>query len=118
MPHHSEVRLARLKLFEPMKSSAMNATNGIISQPSQYSVTETINRLEAVLQAKGITIFVRIDQQAEAEKVGLILRPTQYHEKITFKTCPPESPSPHCSCFLFRHDFGFSGVGQLLASGC
>jgi uncharacterized protein (DUF302 family) len=55
----------------------MNTTNGIISQPSQYSVTETINRLEAVLQAKGITIFARIDQQAEAEKVGLSLRPTQ-----------------------------------------
>ncbi|HEY9727188.1 MAG TPA: DUF302 domain-containing protein [Chroococcales cyanobacterium] len=55
----------------------MNATNGIISQPSPYSVTETINRLEAVLQVKGITIFARIDQQAEAEKVELSLRPTQ-----------------------------------------
>jgi uncharacterized protein (DUF302 family) len=55
----------------------MNANNGIISQPSQYSVPETIDRLTAVLQAKGITIFVRIDQQAEAEKVGLSLRPTQ-----------------------------------------
>jgi uncharacterized protein (DUF302 family) len=55
----------------------MNANNGIISQPSPYSVTETIDRLEAVLQAKGITIFARIDQQAEAEKAGLSLRPTQ-----------------------------------------
>ena len=55
----------------------MNTTNGIISQPSPYSVTETIDRLEAVLQAKSITIFARIDQQAEAEKVGLRLLPTQ-----------------------------------------
>jgi uncharacterized protein (DUF302 family) len=55
----------------------MNANNGIISQPSLYSVTETIDRLEAILQAKGITIFVRIDQRAEAKKVGLSLRPTQ-----------------------------------------
>lgn len=55
----------------------MNANNGIISQPSQYSVPETIDRLTAVLQAKGITIFARIDQQAEAEKVGMSLRPTQ-----------------------------------------
>jgi uncharacterized protein (DUF302 family) len=55
----------------------MNANNGIISQPSPYSVTETVDRLEAILQAKGITIFVRIDQQAEAKKVGLSLRPTQ-----------------------------------------
>jgi uncharacterized protein (DUF302 family) len=42
--------------------AAMNVNNGIISQPSPYSVTETIDRLEAILQAKGITIFVRIDQ--------------------------------------------------------
>lgn len=55
----------------------MNITNGIISQPSPYSVPETIDRLAAVLQAKSITIFIRIDQQAEAEKVGLSLRPTQ-----------------------------------------
>ena len=54
----------------------MNA-NGIISQPSPYSVPETIDRLTAILQAKGITIFARIDQQLEAEKVGLSLRPTQ-----------------------------------------
>ncbi len=55
----------------------MNTTNGIISQPSPYAVPETIDRLAAVLQAKSITIFARIDQQAEAEKVGLSLRPTQ-----------------------------------------
>lgn len=55
----------------------MNANNGIISQPSSYSVPETIDRLTAVLQAKNITIFARIDQQAEAEKVRLSLRPTQ-----------------------------------------
>ena len=53
----------------------MNANNGIITQPSLYSVTD--DRLEAMLQAKGITIFVRIDQRAEAKKVGLSLRPTQ-----------------------------------------
>ncbi|OKH42893.1 hypothetical protein NIES2101_32125 [Calothrix sp. HK-06] len=55
----------------------MNANNGIISQSSKYSVTESIDRLEAVLQAKGITIFARIDQQAEAEKAALSLRPMQ-----------------------------------------
>jgi uncharacterized protein (DUF302 family) len=55
----------------------MNANNGIISQPSPYAVAETIDRLAAVLEAKSITIFARIDQQVEAEKVGLNLRPTQ-----------------------------------------
>jgi uncharacterized protein (DUF302 family) len=55
----------------------MNANNGIISQISPYSVTETIDRFVAVLQAKSITIFARIDQQIEAKKVGLSLRPVQ-----------------------------------------
>ncbi|WP_257236780.1 DUF302 domain-containing protein [Nostoc sp. 'Peltigera malacea cyanobiont' DB3992] len=59
------------------KSTAMNANNGIINQISPYAVSATIDRLEAILQAKGITVFARIDQQAEAEKVELSLPPTQ-----------------------------------------
>ncbi len=55
----------------------MNANNGIISQPSPYSLTETVDRIETILQAKGITIFACIAQQAEAKKVGLSLRPTK-----------------------------------------
>lgn len=55
----------------------MNADNGITSQLSPYSVGEVIDRLVAILQAKNITIFARIDQQVEAEKVGLSLRPMQ-----------------------------------------
>lgn len=60
-----------------MDTNNVIANKGIISQPSPYSVTETIDQLAAILQAKGITIFARIDQQAEAAKVGLSLRPTQ-----------------------------------------
>lgn len=55
----------------------MAADNGIVSKPSPYSVPETLNRLEAVLKSKGITIFARIDHAGEAEKVGLKMRPTQ-----------------------------------------
>lgn len=55
----------------------MNSNNGIINQLSPYSVSETLDRLTAILQAKGITIFARLDQQAEAEKVGMSLLPTQ-----------------------------------------
>lgn len=55
----------------------MNTTNGVVSQSSPYSVAEAIDRLTAVLQAKGITIFARVDQQVEAESVGLSLPPTQ-----------------------------------------
>jgi uncharacterized protein (DUF302 family) len=50
--------------------------NRIINKTSKYSVKETLDRLEAVLKSKSITIFARIDQMATAETVGLIMRPT------------------------------------------
>jgi uncharacterized protein (DUF302 family) len=55
----------------------MNPSNGIISQPSKFSVAETIDRLESALQAKGIKIFARIDQKREAENVGLTMQLTE-----------------------------------------
>ncbi len=51
--------------------------HGILSIASPYSVSDTLDRLEGILKAKGNLIFARIDQQHEAEKVGLALRPTQ-----------------------------------------
>lgn len=53
------------------------ADNGLISKKSPYSVSETLDRLEAVVKKKGITIFVRVDHTAGAKKVGMELRPTQ-----------------------------------------
>jgi uncharacterized protein (DUF302 family) len=50
---------------------------GIVSIPSKFSVPETLDRLTAVLEAKGIRVFARIDHSGEAEKVGLKMPPTQ-----------------------------------------
>ncbi|MGH8600881.1 MAG: DUF302 domain-containing protein, partial [Burkholderiales bacterium] len=50
---------------------------GLVSLPSPYPVGETLDRLEAVLQAKGVAIFARIDHRAAAERVGLEMRPAQ-----------------------------------------
>jgi len=52
------------------------SAEGIIDLVSQYSVMETADRLERFLQSKGMKIFARIDQAAEAKEVGLDLRPT------------------------------------------
>ncbi len=57
--------------------NAFAGVSGLISKPSPYSVPETMDRLVAVLQAKGMTVFARIDHAAEAQKAGLALRPTQ-----------------------------------------
>ena len=51
--------------------------NGLITLKSNHDVSETINRLEAVLNKKGMTVFKRIDHSAGAEKAGIELRPTE-----------------------------------------
>jgi uncharacterized protein (DUF302 family) len=51
--------------------------NGINNLASRYSVRETIDRLQEVLESKGIKIFARFDQAAEAWAVGLSMHPTE-----------------------------------------
>ena len=51
--------------------------NGIIDIPSNHSVDETVERLKAILQSKGITLFALIDHSGEAEKVGMKMPPTK-----------------------------------------
>lgn len=53
----------------------MNAT-GIIDLACKHSVAETVDKLEAMLKVKGMTVFARIDQAAEAQASGLAMRPT------------------------------------------
>ena len=55
----------------------MTTTSGIVDQPSRQSVDETVQRIEAILRAKGITLFALIDHGGEAAKVGLKMPPTK-----------------------------------------
>ena len=50
-------------------------SNGITDLACNHSVAGTADRLEALLTRKGMKIFVRIDQAAEAAAVGLSMRP-------------------------------------------
>lgn len=45
----------------------------IITKASPYSAGQTIDRLEAILTAKGLTVFARVDHAAGAKKVDLDL---------------------------------------------
>jgi uncharacterized protein (DUF302 family) len=51
--------------------------DGLITLASNHPVRETMDRLEAVLREKGITIFARIDHAAGAAAVAMPLRPTE-----------------------------------------
>src|SRR5205807_6503976 len=51
--------------------------DGIITIPSNHSVEETIEKLKAILQSKGITLFALIDHSREAARAGMEMRPTK-----------------------------------------
>jgi uncharacterized protein (DUF302 family) len=52
------------------------AVDGLITMQSGYGPEETMKKFEAAAQAKGMTIFAKIDHAAGATQVGLPLRPT------------------------------------------
>src|ERR1700720_2037412 len=52
------------------------AVDGLTSIRSSHGPEDTMNRLEAEVKAKGMTVFARIDHAAGAAAVGLSLLPT------------------------------------------
>ena len=55
--------------------SAM-AADGLITVQSSYGPKETMERLEAEVKAKGLTVFAHVDHAAGAVAAGLPLQPT------------------------------------------
>lgn len=50
---------------------------GLTTIRSSHGPQETMDRLEAAVKAKGMTVFARIDHAAGASAVGLSLHPTE-----------------------------------------
>jgi uncharacterized protein (DUF302 family) len=50
--------------------------NGLVTVESTYTVSETLERLQAELHAANMTVFSTFDHAGAAQKVGLELRPT------------------------------------------
>jgi uncharacterized protein (DUF302 family) len=53
------------------------AADGLTTLRSSYGPGDTMNRLEAEVKARGMTVFARIDHAAGATDAGLSLRPTE-----------------------------------------
>jgi uncharacterized protein (DUF302 family) len=53
------------------------ADNGLVTVKSTHGVKDTIDKLAAVVAAKGMQVFARIDHGEGASEVGLPLRPTE-----------------------------------------
>ena len=56
---------------------ASDADNGIVNRPSNHSVDQTVEKLKAILQAKGVALFALVDHSGEAGKVGMKMPPTK-----------------------------------------
>src|SRR5262249_28138696 len=54
---------------------ASKTDNGIVTLPSNHSVDQTVEKLKAILQARGVTLFALIDHSGEAGKEGMKMRP-------------------------------------------
>lgn len=70
------------------------ANNGLINVKSAHNVKITADRLEQILNDKGMTVFVRVDHSAGAKHVGEVLRPT---ELIIFGNPKVGTPLMQCS---------------------
>lgn len=80
-------------LFLLLANLALAAADGMVHVRSAYDVAETGDRLEAVLQEKGMTIFNRIKHSEAANAVGVPLRDT---ELIIFGNPKVGSPLMQC----------------------
>ncbi|SDM15523.1 DUF302 domain-containing protein [Nonomuraea jiangxiensis] len=55
----------------------MSKNAGLITFASDWSVGETIDRLQAAVTAAGLQVFARIDHAGGAAQAGMPLRPTE-----------------------------------------
>jgi uncharacterized protein (DUF302 family) len=68
------------------------AADGLTTMRSSYGPKDTMNRFEAEVKAKGMSVFARIDHAAGAAGVGLPLRPT---EVLLFGNAKAGTPLMH-----------------------
>jgi len=74
--------------------STATAGNGLISVKSSHDVKVTADRLEDILNQKGMKVFIRINHAAGAQKLGKELRPT---ELIVFGNPKVGTPLMQCA---------------------
>jgi uncharacterized protein (DUF302 family) len=59
------------------QGGAFDTNSGIVTKPSKYPVSETMDRMEASAKAVGAHIFSRVDWQELSKKVNVEIPPNQ-----------------------------------------
>ena len=75
-------------------STAVAGGNGLVNVKSSHDVKTTADRLESILNQKGMKVFIRINHAAGAANIGKKLRPT---ELIIFGNPKVGAPLMQCS---------------------
>lgn len=77
--HHELVKslLCMSVTLAALSAGTAQAGSNVVTKPSKYSVSETIDRIERAVTEKAMKIFARINHAEEAKKVGLEMRPTE-----------------------------------------
>ena len=60
-----------------MNDTKESVVPGLVTRAAPAGVGPTLDKLEALLRARGVTIFARIDHAAGATQVGLSMPPSQ-----------------------------------------
>lgn len=71
------LRMVVLPFILLLCSGVAMAADGLIAVKSNHSVAATADKLEAVLNEKGMKVMNRINHAAGAESAGMELRPTE-----------------------------------------
>ena len=92
MKMHFLAASAAFLVLASLTGTALGA-DGLIAVQSPRAAKETLDRFEAVVKRKGLTVFARIDHAAGAARIGKNLRPT---ELLVFGS--PAGGTPFMEC--------------------
>ena len=71
------VLMASMLLGLVAVTNIVSAQEGMIVVPSTHDVATTMDKLESIVKSKGMKVMARVNHTANAESVGMELRPTQ-----------------------------------------
>src|SRR5438105_5613503 len=61
-------------MSDPTSAGTPPSVEGILTRPSPFSVEETLERLQAAIHNRKLTLFAHIDHSGEAKGVGLTMQ--------------------------------------------
>ena len=70
----SQYRSRAIKMNDATTSGTPPSVEGIVTRPGPFSVEETLERLQAAIHSRNLTLFAQIDHSDLARRVGLTMQ--------------------------------------------